>query len=113
MSASVSTSEAFRDPKSERPFLFSSARLTSKLQRQEERAKAKIYLCTASGAPHTREILLRAFDEAWEQIAPKISERPRDIKASRMVIAEVLLRLSKNGCRSPNAISREAVAYWG
>ena len=62
--------------------------------------------------PYTREILLRAFDEAWEQIAPKVSEYPRDIKASRMVVAEVLLRLSENGCRSPSAISREAIAYW-
>jgi hypothetical protein len=74
---------------------------------------AKVYLGTRCCDPHTREILFRAFDRAWEQIARDVSDHPRDIEASRMVIAEIVLRLSENGCRDPSAISREVVAYWG
>jgi hypothetical protein len=30
-----------------------------------------------------------------------------------MKVAEIVLRLAKNGCRDPSGISREVVAYWG
>jgi hypothetical protein len=55
--------------------------------------------------------LHRAFDHAWEQIARDVSDNPKDIETSRMVVAEIVLRLSQNGCRDPSAISKEIVAY--
>jgi hypothetical protein len=73
--------------------------------------KAKVYLGIACCDPHTRETLHRAFDDAWVHIEPQV--RPRaDIEASRFKVAEIVLRLAKNGCRDPSAISREVVAYW-
>lgn len=74
---------------------------------------AKVYLGIRCFDPHTREILFRAFDGAWEQIVCDVSDHPRDIEACKMVVAEILLRLSENGCRDPSAISREVVAFWG
>jgi hypothetical protein len=75
--------------------------------------KAKAYLQTECSDAHTREVLETAFDDAWEKIAPDVPQHPRDIQASRMKVAEIVLRLAKNGCRDPSAISREVVTYWG
>jgi hypothetical protein len=66
--------------------------------------KAKVYLGIACCDPHTRETLHRAFDDAWVHIEPQVRPRRRDIEASRFKVAEIVLRLAKNGCRDPSAI---------
>ena len=72
--------------------------------------KAKVYLSTACCDARTRDVLLKAFDEAWTQIEHSVSQHPRAAEAARMKLAEILLRLAKNGCRDPSGISRAAVS---
>jgi hypothetical protein len=46
----------------------------------------------------------KAFDDAWEQIAPEVSTRPAAIEAARMKLAQIVLSLAKNGTVDPHEL---------
>jgi hypothetical protein len=41
--------------------------------------------------------LRKAFDDAWERIAPSVSARAAAIEVARLKLAEIVLGLAKNG----------------
>ena len=67
------------------------------------------YACGAGGAvpkkligsgsydPDTLKILYEAFDNAWEQIAPNVGDRPEAIEAAQMKLANIVMALATNG----------------
>jgi hypothetical protein len=51
----------------------------------------------------------KAFDEAWEQIAPQVSGRAEAVEAARLKLAEFVLSLRRDGNRDPEKLTEEAV----
>ena len=59
--------------------------------------------------PGQLKIISKAFDDAWEQIAPTVSGRPLAVEAARLRLANVILGLAKNGCLDGERLREEAV----
>ena len=72
--------------------------------------KAKALIGGASFDPQTLKHLYKAFDDAWEQVAPDVSKRGEAIEAARTKLAEVVLELANNGPRDPEKLTEAAVA---
>lgn len=51
----------------------------------------------------------KAFDDAWDQIAPSVSGRPSAIEAARLKLANVVLSLAKNGALDAERLTEEAL----
>jgi len=49
----------------------------------------------ASFDPDTLRTVYKAFDTAWERIAPGVSDHPEAIAAARMKLAETVLAITK------------------
>ena len=47
--------------------------------------------------PDTLKILYEAFDNAWEQIAPNVGDRPEAIEAAQMKLANIVMALATDG----------------
>ena len=72
--------------------------------------KARRLIESASYDPEQLKALRKAFDDAWEQIAPEVSTRPAAIEASRMKLAQIVLSLAKNGnLNEPQQLTDAAV----
>jgi hypothetical protein len=59
--------------------------------------KARQLITNGSYSPDQLKALGKAFDDAWGQIAPAVSKRPRAIEAARLKLADVILGLARNG----------------
>lgn len=59
--------------------------------------KARQLIASGSYGPDQLKALGKAFDDAWDRIAPTISKRPRAIEAARLKLADIVLGLAKNG----------------
>jgi hypothetical protein len=53
--------------------------------------KAKLLLGSQTFDPDTLTTVYRAFDMAWERIAPGVGTRPEAIESARMKLANVML----------------------
>jgi len=51
----------------------------------------------------------KAFDEAWEAIAPQVSQRPEAIDAARLKLASIVLSVAKRGILDPKRLTDEAL----
>jgi hypothetical protein len=71
--------------------------------------KARALIGGASFDPHTLKALYKAFDDAWEQVAPEVSARPEAIEAARMKLAEIVLGLANNGTQDADKLTEAAV----
>jgi hypothetical protein len=71
--------------------------------------KARRLIEGASYDPATLKALYKAFDDAWEQIAPLVSKRGGAIEAARMKLAEIVLSLAKDGHHEPQHLTRAAL----
>jgi hypothetical protein len=47
--------------------------------------------------PDTLRVLYEAFDNAWEQIAPDVGDRPDAIEAAQMKLSNIVMALATNG----------------
>ena len=47
-------------------------------------------------APDDLKAISSAFDDAWREIAPKVSTDPASVETARMVLATVVLGLAAN-----------------
>ena len=74
--------------------------------------KARQLIANAVYDPAVLKAIGKAFDEAWEQISPQISNRPEAIEAARLKLAEIVLALTKNGSRDPEKLTKAAVLAW-
>ena len=59
--------------------------------------KARAMLGSAVFDPQQLKVVQRAFDDAWEVIAPQVSKRPEAIEAARTKLAEIIIGLARNG----------------
>jgi hypothetical protein len=59
--------------------------------------KARRLVESASYGPSQLKVLGKAFDEAWERLAPNVSSRPEAVEATRLALADIVLRLAKHG----------------
>jgi hypothetical protein len=71
--------------------------------------KALRLIETVCYEPHQVKALGRAFDDAWERLAPSVSSRPESVEAARFALADVILGLAKQGNFDPLWLADTAV----
>ena len=72
--------------------------------------QARALIGGASFDPKTLHDLYKAFDDAWDQIAPEVSKRGEALEAARMKLAEFVLELANKGTLDPEKLTEAAVA---
>lgn len=71
--------------------------------------KARQMIEGASFDPHQLKTIGKAFDDAWERIAPSVGGRPDAIEAARLKLANVVLSLAKNGASDAEQLTEQAL----
>lgn len=71
--------------------------------------KARKLLADAVYDPAELATIGKAFDDAWDQVAPQVSKRAEAIEAARLKLAEIVIGLSRNGMRDPQWLAENAV----
>jgi hypothetical protein len=71
--------------------------------------KARRLIESASYDPDQLKAIGKAFDDAWEQIAPDVSSRTEATEAARLKLAEVVLGLARNGTLDPRQLTDAAL----
>jgi hypothetical protein len=71
--------------------------------------KARHLIASASYDPEQLKALRKAFDDAWERIAPEVSVRLPALEAARMKLADIVLGLAKTGNLDPQRLADAAV----
>ena len=71
--------------------------------------KARQLIAVAAYTPDQLKVIAKAFENAWEQVAPLVSKRPRAIEAARLKLAEIVLTLAKNGSLDAQQLEDAAV----
>jgi hypothetical protein len=64
---------------------------------------------SASYGPDELKALGKAFDDAWDRVAPTVSKRPQAIEAARLALADIMLGLAKHGNFDPVSLADTAV----
>jgi hypothetical protein len=59
--------------------------------------KARKVIASGSYGPDQLKTLGKAFDDAWERIAPTVSKRPKAIETARLRLADIILGLASKG----------------
>jgi hypothetical protein len=72
--------------------------------------KAQSLLANSGFAPEELKVLYKAFDDAWEQISPGISQRAEAVEGARIKLAGIILGLASNGTRDAQRLSELAIA---
>lgn len=75
--------------------------------------KARQLIGGASYGPDELKVLFKAFDDAWDVIAPSITSRPGAIEAARVKLANVILGLARYGNNNPERIKNAALQIMG
>ena len=71
--------------------------------------KAGQLIAEAAFDPVQLNAIKKAFDDAWEQIAPGVSSRAEAIEASRLKLASIVLSVAKRGTLQPQQLTDEAL----
>jgi hypothetical protein len=71
--------------------------------------KARQLLAKAIYDPDELKVIGKAFDDAWEQVAPEVSGRAEALEAARLKLAEIVISLTKNGTKDPQQLTKSAV----
>jgi hypothetical protein len=71
--------------------------------------KARQLVASAAYTPDQLRVIGKAFENAWEQVAPLVSKRPAAIEAARLKLAEIVLSLAKDGSRDAQQLEDAAV----
>ena len=71
--------------------------------------KARRLIESASYGPSQLKVLGKAFDEAWERLAPSVSSRAEAIETARFALADIVLGLAKHGNFDPRWLADTAV----
>ena len=60
--------------------------------------KARALIANASFGPDELKIIGKAFDDAWGQLEPQFrASSPESVEAARLVLADAVLSLARNG----------------
>ena len=71
--------------------------------------KARHVIGNGAYSPETLKVLFKAFDDAWDVIAPTITARAGAIEATRLKLANIILSLAHNGTSDPEQIKSAAL----
>jgi hypothetical protein len=71
--------------------------------------KARKLFTDANFDPAELKAIGKAFDDAWEQVAPHVDARPEAIEAARLKLAEIILGITMNVTRDPDHVVEQAV----
>lgn len=71
--------------------------------------KARQLIGHAVFGPDALKVLFKAFDDAWEEIKPKVSKRAIALEAARLSLANIILSLCKEDSRDPDQLKNEAL----
>ena len=71
--------------------------------------KAHQLIADATFDPGQLKAIRKAFDDAWAQIAPQISQSPDAIEAGRLKLATIILSVAKRGTLDPEQLSEDAM----
>lgn len=75
--------------------------------------KARQIIGAVTYGPDVLKVLFKAFDDAWEVMAPTISARADAIEATRLKLANVILSLARDGTSDPEKIKNAALRIMG
>jgi hypothetical protein len=64
-----------------------------------ESVKAPELIRSASYGPDTLNVLFKAFDDAWNEIRPSVSDDAMAVEAARLRLANILLSLAREDSR--------------
>jgi hypothetical protein len=71
--------------------------------------KARQLVARATFGPDVLKVLFRAFDDAWEEIGPGVSQRANAVDAARLRLANIILSLAKADTRDADQLKIEAL----
>ena len=71
--------------------------------------KARQLLGRSAFDPAQLKTMGQAFEDAWEQVAPKVSARAGAIEAARLKLAQLVLSLAKRGILDREKLRDEAL----
>ena len=71
--------------------------------------KARQLISRASYGPETLTVLFKAFDDAWQQLAPKHGDDPLAIEAARLRLANTILSLASEDSKDPEELKAAAL----
>ena len=71
--------------------------------------KAGRLIAEAAFDPAQLNAIKKAFDDAWEQIAPNVSSRAEAVEAGRLRLATIILSVAKRGILEPKQLTDEAL----
>jgi hypothetical protein len=71
--------------------------------------KARQLAGGAAFGPDVLKVLFKAFDDAWQEIKPSVSIRPRAQEAARLHLANVILGLAKPDTRDADQLKNDAL----
>jgi hypothetical protein len=71
--------------------------------------RARSLISSASFGPEALKAITRAFDDAWNEVAPTVSQRPEAVEAARLRLANIVLGLGREDTRDPVPLKDEAV----
>jgi hypothetical protein len=71
--------------------------------------KARRLISTASLGPEALKVIGQAFDGAWQELEPGVSNRPEAVEAARLRLANIVLSLAGDDVRDPVPLKDEAV----
>lgn len=71
--------------------------------------KAGQLIAKAAFDPAQLNAIKKAFDDAWNQIAPYVSSRAEAVEAGRLRLASIVLSVAKRGILEPKQLTDEAL----
>jgi len=71
--------------------------------------KARRLIESSCFDPTQLKAIGKAFDDAWEQVAPTVSVRAGATEAARLKLAQIVLSLAKNGTLDSQQLADAAV----
>ena len=71
--------------------------------------KARQLISGAAFGPDVLKVITKAFDDAWAEIEPSITNTPLAVEAARQSLANIVLSLATDSSRDPEPIKTEAV----
>ena len=75
--------------------------------------KARQLISRASYGPETLTVLFKAFDDAWERLAPRHGDNPLAIEAARLRLANTILSLASEDSKDPDQLAAAALRITG
>ena len=71
--------------------------------------KARQLIARATYDPNQLKTIGKAFDDAWQQIAPTVSNRADAIEAARLKLASIVLSLARANSKDAQRLTKDAV----